>query len=132
MLARLEKVRREAGRLMGLGDVSKLVMPKFALVSPPAGTEGICSRYFTPAAAHTSHAVTGALCIAAACYIPGTVAARVFRRPPNAGKNVVIEHPAGVIQAEMDIRQSEQGITIPKAAFIRTAALLLKDVYHVR
>ena len=132
MLARLEAVRRKAGLLMGLGDVSKLVMPKFALVSPPAGKEGICSRYFTPAAAHTSHAVTGALCIAAACHIPGTVAARTARLPPGSGGKVVIEHPAGVIEAEMDIRSGENGITIPKAAFIRTASKLLTDVYHVR
>ncbi len=131
MLARLETVRRAAGRLMGLGDVSKLVMPKFALVSPPAGLSGICSRYFTPAAAHTSHAVTGALCVAAACHIPGTVAAKIFRPAHGSEKKVVIEHPAGVIEAEMDIRSGPAGITIPKAAFIRTASLLLKGGYHV-
>ena len=131
MLAKLETVRRSAGRLMGLGDVSKLVMPKFALVSPPVGTSGICSRYFTPAAAHTSHAVTGALCVAAACHIPGTVAAKIFRPPTGSGKKVVIEHPAGVIEAEMDIRSGPSGITIPKAAFIRTASMLIKDARHV-
>ena len=35
LFTRMEAVRREAGRRMGLGDVSKSVAPKFALVKPP-------------------------------------------------------------------------------------------------
>ncbi len=130
MLAKLESVRRAAGRLMGLGDVSKLVMPKFALVSPPSGLHGICSRYFTPKTAHTSHAVTGALCIAAACNIPGTVASKIFKAPPADGRTVVVEHPAGVIEAEIDIRIGDGGIRIPRAAFVRTAAMLFKGFHN--
>jgi 2-methylaconitate cis-trans-isomerase PrpF len=136
LLARIEAVRLVAGRLMGLGDVSHLVMPKFALLSPPIGKEGICSRYFTPWAAHTSHAVTGALCVATACLIPGTVAARVYQgaaggRVQAGPQKEVIEHPAGIIEVEMELRDRDGWITIPEAAFIRTAAALFKGVYHV-
>lgn len=136
LLARIEAVRLAAGRLMGLGDVSHLVMPKFALLSPPSGQEGICSRYFTPWAAHTSHAVTGALCVATACLIPGTVAARVYQgaaggRIQAGPQKEVIEHPAGIIEVEMELLDRDGRITIPEAAFIRTAAALFKGVYHV-
>jgi 2-methylaconitate cis-trans-isomerase PrpF len=111
-------------------------MPKFALLSPPIGKEGICSRYFTPWAAHTSHAVTGALCVATACLIPGTVAARVYQGAAGGRVQVgpqkeVIEHPAGIIEVEMELLDRDGRITIPEAAFIRTAAALFKGVYHV-
>jgi len=133
MLARLEAVRCEAGRLMGLGDVSKLVMPKFAFVAQPAQPGSvIASRYFTPAAAHTSYAVTGALCLAAACRIPGTVAAQVARPIPGAAQRIILEHPAGTLMTEIEIQTAADGrITIPKAAFVRTANLICKGLHHV-
>jgi 2-methylaconitate cis-trans-isomerase PrpF len=130
LLARMETVRREAGRLMGFGDVSKRVLPKFDLVTPPRHGGVICSRYFTPAAAHTSHAVTGALCLAAACLIPGTVAARVARLLPENANRVVIEHPAGSLATEITLRMEGGAITIPTAAFVRTAARLGRGEHH--
>jgi 4-oxalomesaconate tautomerase len=130
LLARLESVRREAGLLMGFGDVSKRVLPKFDLVAPPRQGGVICSRYFTPASAHTSHAVTGALCLAAACLIPGTVAAEVAQLLPKNPSRVVIEHPAGSLATELTLRITRDAITIPTAAFVRTAAWLGKEQYR--
>jgi len=58
MLKKIEAVRLEAGRRMGMGDVSRLVVPKPVLVSRPVQGGNIASRYFTPHACHRSHAVT--------------------------------------------------------------------------
>src|SRR5688572_13704126 len=48
LLERLEALRRAAGRLMGLGDVSHSVIPKPVLISPGDSADSITSRYFTP------------------------------------------------------------------------------------
>ena len=37
LFARFEPIRREAGRRMGLGDVSDKVVPKFGVLAPPKG-----------------------------------------------------------------------------------------------
>ncbi|MBI4859961.1 MAG: 4-oxalomesaconate tautomerase [Candidatus Riflebacteria bacterium] len=130
MMARLEEIRRAAGMVMGLGDVSKLVMPKFVLAAPPRAGGTITSRYFTPATAHTSHAVTGALCLAVACLIEGTVAHRIARPEPGLHRRIGIEHPAGRLDAEIELCMVDGNVTVPKAAFVRTAAMLCEGMYR--
>jgi len=44
MLKKIEAIRLEAGRRMGMGDVSRLVVPKPVLVSRPAQGGNITSR----------------------------------------------------------------------------------------
>jgi 4-oxalomesaconate tautomerase len=61
--ARMEAVRREAGRRMGLGDVADKVVPKFGLLAAPRADGHVTSRYFVPDKCHPSHAVTGAVCV---------------------------------------------------------------------
>ena len=46
--ARMEPIRIEAGRRMGLGDVTKSVAPKFGLLAPPREGGTIAARYFMP------------------------------------------------------------------------------------
>ena len=74
LLDRLEALRRTAGEMMGLGDVSDSVIPKPVLVSAGDDDSSITSRYFTPRRCHASHAVTGAIGVATAFVLPGTVA----------------------------------------------------------
>lgn len=125
LLARIEAMRREAGRLMGLGDVSQSVTPKVALVSPPMAGGTIRSRYLTPWRCHASHAVTGALCLAAARTIDGTVAAE-FGSPASEEGVVEIEHPAGVLRLETE------GVGEAFAASVtRSARLLFEGCVYV-
>jgi len=79
MLKKIEAIRLEAGRRMGMGDVSRLVVPKPVLVSRPAKGGNIASRYFTPHACHRSHAVTGALAVATAAVLPGNRREPLYR-----------------------------------------------------
>jgi len=125
-LARLETVRRAAAQRMGLGDVADSVMPKFALVAAPCDSGTIRSRYFTPTAAHTSYAVTGALCLATACHLPGTVAAEAA---VGLTAEVNIEHPAGKLCCAIELREVDGRMTIPTAAFVRTADRLADGEY---
>lgn len=116
LLARIEEIRREAGRRMGLGDVSKLVVPKVGLLSAPRHGGTITSRYLVPHRCHRSHAVTGGLCIAVACRTPGTVAQAIAQAEPVSP--VTIEHPSGRIQIDLTFK-ADGGVE--RASVIRTA-----------
>ncbi len=116
MLERLEQLRREAGRRMGLGDVTGRVIPKVGLLSQARHGGSLTSRYFTPDRCHRSHAVTGALCVAAASRIPGSVTAEMLS--PQAGSLVTLEHPSGVIQVDLSLDASGQ---VARASLVRTA-----------
>ena len=120
-LARLESMRLEAGRLMGLGDVSGKVVPKVGLLSKPGKDGSIRSRYFTPLVCHKAHAVTGAVCVASACALPGTVA-RNLVRPGDFSTGVVrIEHPSGAIEVDLQVTGQGDAMDVTRAALLRTA-----------
>jgi 2-methylaconitate cis-trans-isomerase PrpF len=96
------------------------------LLATPERGGSISSRYLTPWTCHAAHAVTGALCIAAACCVPGSVAATIDGRGGNIG-TIAIEHPAGRIETrvEVDPAATAGDVVILRAGVVRTARLLL-------
>ncbi len=117
LLARLEPIRLEAGRRMGLGDVSGSVVPKLAILTGARHGGTITSRYFMNAQrCHKGHAVTGALCIAAACRLPGSVAHDLAT--PSLTSLVHLEHPSG--RTEIDLSFDASG-HVSRASLVRTA-----------
>jgi 2-methylaconitate cis-trans-isomerase PrpF len=124
LFERVEAFRLQASRLMRLGDATRKVLPKVALLAAPGRDGTISSRYLTPWTCHAAHAVTGALCVAAARHVPGTIADRVT----SGGRDViVIEHPAGKIETRIEVASSaaRDAPTIVRAGVVRTARLLL-------
>lgn len=102
LIARLEALRRVAGRRMGLGDVSASVMPKPCLVGRAAGGEAdLAVRYFTPGDCHRALAVTGGITIAAALRTPGTLVCAIAGGDP--GELVRIAHPSGVMEVPLGL-----------------------------
>ncbi|WP_234496543.1 4-oxalomesaconate tautomerase [Vibrio maritimus] len=131
MLERVEHVRRIAGELMGLGDVSNSVVPKVSLLTSPKAGGNISSRYFVPHNCHASHAVTGAIAVAAACSIPGTVASRLASSLTD--DTITIEHPSGRIDVKLQVEEGELEPNLKQAALVRTARPLFKgQVYPAR
>jgi 2-methylaconitate cis-trans-isomerase PrpF len=121
LFERMEAIRRKAGVLMGMGDVSKLVVPKIGLLSKPRKGGTITSRFFVPDACHKAHPVTGTVCIASACAIPGTVAFQLVKLPPPPQGILKIEHPSGVIAIDLDADFTNGKQVMRRAALIRTA-----------
>ncbi|EDN35109.1 conserved hypothetical protein [Francisella tularensis subsp. tularensis FSC033] len=75
LLRKIEKIRKKASYLMGLGDCSNKVIPKVCLISKPASkANSICSRYFTPFDCHSTHSVSGTMCLASSLFIEGSIA----------------------------------------------------------
>lgn len=126
LLARIERLRLQAGLLMGLGDVGRRVSPKVALLSPPAHGGTLTSRYLTPWACHTAHAVTGAMALAVACTIDGSVAARVIGTALPSNTVVRIEHPAGAIDIRLSTATEHGQANVPNASVVRTARKLFQ------
>ena len=121
LMQRMEAIRRKAGVLMGMGDVSKAVVPKISLLAKPSKGGTISSRYFVPDACHKAHAVTGTVCLASACTIPGTVASQLVNLPPAPQGVITIEHPSGMIAIDLDVSFTNGKQEIRRAALIRTA-----------
>ncbi len=129
LLARLERMRVQAGALMGLGDVRQSVVPKPVIVSPGDTADRIVSRYFTPHRCHASHAVTGAIGVSTAFALPGTVAsgpALVAGRHP-----ISVLHPQGQIDLEVEISGEGLEAAVQKAALVRTARKILEGELHL-
>jgi 2-methylaconitate cis-trans-isomerase PrpF len=132
MFARVEALRLEAGRRMGLGDVSKLVTPKVGLLSAAREGGAIASRYLVPHSCHRSHAATGAICVATACCLDGTVAADVIGGAIGQSGDVVIEHPAGRIDVGVTLEADGQGgMRGTRTEILRTARRIFEGFVYV-
>lgn len=128
--ARLEALRLEAGRRMGLGDVSGMVVPKVAMLAAPQGDAAIAARYFVPHKTHAAMAVTGGLCIASACALEGTVAEGLARLPANPKDQIVVEHPSGIFEIALSTT-GEGASTSVSGGVVRTARKLMSGHVHV-
>ncbi|PZP98101.1 MAG: 4-oxalomesaconate tautomerase [Variovorax paradoxus] len=129
LLERIESLRLEAGLRMGLGDVSNSVVPKPVLVSAGDSPDSITSRYFTPRRCHASHAVTGAIGVASAFALPGTVASGAARA---AGcHQLTVLHPAGQIDIEVEMGEEGGEVSVRRAALVRTARKIMQGELHL-
>lgn len=122
--ARMEPIRREAGRRMGMGDVSKSVTPKFALVAPAKEGGSAAVRYFMPRNCHPSLAVTGSQCLSACLLCPGTVADGIMARPNARTVALSLEHPMGQLDVVIEHESDGDRFDLISAGLVRTARKL--------
>ena len=122
--ARMEAVRIKAGALMGMGDVTKSVTPKFGLLALAKDGGAIATRYFMPWRTHPTMAVTGAQCLASCVLTPGTVADGLAAKPNETPVTITLEHASGQIDVLVDYDQTEAGFEIKSAGLVRTARKL--------
>ena len=119
-------------RLMTADDLAQSeTIPKVCVVGEPQGSGHIAVRYFTPQTAHRSLAVSGGCCLAAAALIPGSVAHAIARGLPSPTAtfsqiDVGLENPAGVLEATIEARMADSGLEVSKAAYRRSAQVLLR------
>jgi 4-oxalomesaconate tautomerase len=122
--ARFEAIRLEAGVAMGMGDVSKSVTPKFAVLAPAKDGGSIAARYFMPWQTHPTMAVTGAQCLASCAMTPGSVADGLLTRPTESPATITIEHASGSIDVVVDYTLDNGAFTLKSAGLVRTARKL--------
>ena len=145
LLDRFERIRAAACVKLGLvddpGDAveERPTMPFIAVVAPPRGyatTVGgnvaaddvdITARMVSTGRPHHAYATTGAMCLAAATRLPGTIPNEVAR---GTGEAVRIGHPKGVIRIGVDADAANGPIR--SVSIDRTARLLMSGTAFAR
>ncbi len=129
--ARMEVIRRQAGRMMGLGDVETSVTPKFGLLAPPARGGSAATRYFMPWNTHPSLAVTGSQCLSACLLCDGTVGQGILAPGQGQPAKLALEHPMGILEVVFDFTQSGDDFQVNSAGLTRTARKLAAGALFV-
>jgi 2-methylaconitate cis-trans-isomerase PrpF len=136
LLERIERVRGEAARLMGVvdraGDAAERspVVPRIALVAPPSdpALAGLNVIAVSMGLVHRAVPLTAALCLAAAARIPGTV---VHANATPSGSMVRIGHPLGSVEVRSDVDLTATGgPVVNSVGVVRTARCLMRGVVY--
>jgi 4-oxalomesaconate tautomerase len=125
---RVEAIRLAAGPLMNLGDVTSATVPKMSLLSPPAHGGAISTRTFIPHRVHEAIGVLGAVSVATACVLPGSVAHTIAAIAGQGGgaTEVEVEHPTGFFTVTIEVTDSGGTVSVTRSALLRTARLLMR------
>lgn len=133
---RIEALRLNLGPLMNLGDVAKKTVPKMTLVGPAQHGGVLTTRSFIPHRVHEAIGVLGAVSVATACVIPGSIAAE-FSAGLSAEDGLVleIEHPTGFFSINMVAQVSgdplKPDVVVSRSALLRTARKLMRGSVFV-
>ncbi|HEY6495443.1 MAG TPA: 4-oxalomesaconate tautomerase [Trebonia sp.] len=119
---RVQELRLEAGRAMGLGDVSGTTVPKISLVAAPAHGGTISTRTFIPVRVHESIGVLGAVSVATAIVIPGATGHDLAVL--DGGPRLSVEHPSGALQVEVELDTTATPPKVLRSGVVRTARKL--------
>jgi 4-oxalomesaconate tautomerase len=127
---RVQELRLEAGKAMGLGDVSGTTVPKVSLVAPPAHGGTIGTRTFIPVRVHESIGVLGAVSVGTAIMVPGAVGHDLAAH--DGGARLSIEHPSGALQVEVELDSSVTPPKVVRSGVVRTARKLFDGTVYPR
>jgi len=129
LTTRIEAVRLVAGRAMNLGDVTKKTVPKMTLIAPPQHGGAISTRTFIPHRVHEAIGVLGAVSVATACVLKGSVADGIAQLGGFGGSGPVqleIEHPTGFFTVDMELETAGDRLRVKRSALLRTARKLME------
>jgi 2-methylaconitate isomerase len=148
LTSRLEQLRQAAAVRMGLVPdlktaASMVSIPKVGILSAPMDTTllsgetlaadavDIVARMISVGQPHRAVPLTGALCLAVACRVPGSVAHDLVRQG-DLTRPVRIGHPSGSILVAAEVTQDGNGLRVPFATVFRTARRLFQgEVLYV-
>ena len=153
LLSRIELIRGAACERLGLvsdrhnAADERAAVPQIAVVSEPQSYEqvsggritadriDITARIVTTQTPHHSYATTGAMCLAAATRLEGTIPA-TFARGPDSTEgpiDVTIGHPQGTITIGVETATRDGDLTVERVRVGRTARRLVEgEVYYRR
>ncbi|MBL4827732.1 MAG: 4-oxalomesaconate tautomerase [Spongiibacteraceae bacterium] len=129
--AKLQSIRLQLGPTMNLGDVDGAAVPKMCMISKAKKGGVINTRTFIPYKCHSSIGVLGAVSVATACILPGSVAEGIADVAEGNPVQMSIEHPSGEFSVNLDIDRSAALPDVKKAGLLRTARLLSRGELYV-
>ena len=137
LMRTLDAIRRAGGVKMGLGATSEsvsLANPKVALVAPAtdfraidgstvaAAEYDVAIRIVSMEKTHKAVTLTGAMCLAAACKVTGSIPHSLAR----PSTDVRIGNPSGVLPVGAVVEQTASGWEARHATVYRTARRLME------
>jgi 4-oxalomesaconate tautomerase len=131
LCARVEGIRLAAGPLMRLGDVARKTVPKMTLISPARRGGLVNTRTFIPHRVHEAIGVLGAVSVATACVLPGSIAAELAGAGAGGVRLLDIEHPTGFFTVELEAEATAAGFSVRRSALLRTARKLMQGEVFV-
>lgn len=151
LLKKLEAIRAYATYYIGLADSATSASekrrntPHLAIVSEAkdyknhltkaeisADSVDFVARMMFMQIMHKTYAGTGSVCVAVASQVPGTVVHEVARSKSQNRGYVNFGHPAGIIEVEVEVSQSNGKFTVERAAIGRTARMIMEGNVYVR
>src|SRR4051812_33048101 len=130
--ARIEQIRLKLGSPMNLGDVLKKTVPKMCLISAPRDGGSIATRTFIPHRVHGSIGVLGAVSVATACALPGSIAAEIAHVvSTQSEQRIEVEHPTGFFTVDLELHREGGSVTVQRSALLRTSRLLMRGEVFV-
>ncbi|WP_019530235.1 4-oxalomesaconate tautomerase [Dasania marina] len=129
--ARLQKIRLQIGPKMNLGDVDGAAVPKMCMISAPSHGGAINTRTFIPYQCHDAVGVLGAVSVATACILPGSVAQNVAQLGEGNPLKLSVEHPSGEFSVSLAIDYSAELPRVKQAGLLRTARLLSRGELYI-
>ncbi|WP_217482509.1 2-methylaconitate cis-trans isomerase PrpF family protein [Sphingomonas sp. CL5.1] len=142
--ALLEAIRAAAGVRMGFGATPEAVShdsqssPKIALVAPArtmrtldgasldSGSLDLCVRMISMGQSHRAVPLTGALCVAVAARIPGTIVHDALANSARGQGDLRIGTASGVVPVAAEVIAADGGFRTHSAVAYRTARRLME------
>jgi 2-methylaconitate cis-trans-isomerase PrpF len=149
LLDRLEAIRVAASLRMGIARTieeaqRKPSIPKVAMVTGPRAARTLAGepievddadltvRMISIGQPHRAVPLTGAMCLAVASRLPGSIAHRVARAANSPETAVRIAQPSGLTVVGASVRGTEDGWVADQATVYRTARRLMEGTVFVR
>ena len=130
LVALKERIRLKAGPMMNLGDVAKKSVPKVSLIAPAKEGGTISTRTFIPHRIHEAVGVLGAVSVATAAMLPGSVAIDIAKSAGSGSeRQIEVEHPTGFFSVRVGI--GKDGRTVERAALLRTARKIMDGTVFI-
>jgi len=145
LMALLDVIRRHAGVAMGLGDTPAavgLASPRIALVAGPtaartlagemldAAGHDITVRMLSMERPHRAVPMTGALGLAVACRIAGSLPQALATRGARP-EEIRVAHPSGMLAVGAEVRHDNRGWHADSAVVFRTQRRLMQGAVAV-
>lgn len=138
LLARLEAIRRAAAEAMAL-PAEGLSVPKLGFVAPPmaaltlagqqvaADSMALTARMISMERPHRALPLTGAMCLATAAAIEGSVVHEMVPSNWRRQESIAIAHPSGVLSLGARVRRAREGGWLAERVTVtRTARRLME------
>jgi 2-methylaconitate isomerase len=143
-LERFEAIRIAAAVAMGLVEREEEArttlrnLPMVSIIYPPreiatlageilaASSCDVVSQVISAGSPHLATPLTGAMCLACASVVPGTVVAEIAGAAAAGARPLRIGHPSGVIDLSPVVKRDGESVTVEEVAIYRTARRLME------